>query len=153
MIRVVPASVSSSKSNASERSMIRFLTAYAGAALCLLGLDLIWLTHMTTILYRPSIGPLLADRVSPIPTVLFYALYLVGVTGLAIAISGHWREAVLRGALLGLVAYGTYDLTNQATLRDWPSLLTLADMAWGTALTAAASGIGYAAASMLGRSR
>ncbi|MDQ0395810.1 DUF2177 family protein [Labrys monachus] len=132
--------------------MARFLAAYAGAALCLLGLDLVWLTQMTSLLYRPFLGPLMADRVSPAPAVLFYALYLVGVVQLAVAVSGHWREAVLRGALLGLVAYGTYDLTNHATLKGWPAVLTLADMAWGTVLTACAAGIGYAAASRLGRS-
>jgi uncharacterized membrane protein len=57
--------------------------------------------------------------------------------------SGDWRRAALNGALLGLFGYGTYDLTNQATLRHWPWLITLVDLAWGTLLTALSATAGY----------
>ena len=74
---------------------------------------------------------------------------MTGILVLAIAPamkSRSWLEPALAGLALGLVAYGTYDLTNQATLRVWATRLTLSDMAWGGALTAVAALVGWAAA-------
>ena len=65
---------------------------------------------------------------------------------------GRAATAALNGALFGLCAYGTYDLTNQATRKDWPAIITVADLCWGTFLTAAAATIGFLAASRLRRS-
>ncbi len=131
--------------------MIKTATAYAATLACFLSIDAVWLTQMTAWLYRPLIAPLLADSVVPASAVLFYLLYAAGIVGLAIRPSGRWQEALLRGALLGLVAYGTYDLTNHATLRGWPLVITLADMAWGTVLTALAAAVGYLAATAVTR--
>jgi uncharacterized membrane protein len=80
---------------------------------------------------------------------VFYLLYALGVVALAVRpgqAPRAWRGATLRGALFGLVAYGTYDLTNQATLPHWPWSLTVVDMAWGCVLTGWAATIGAAAA-------
>jgi uncharacterized membrane protein len=63
--------------------------------------------------------------------------------------AGSLPKAVLLGSLLGLVTYGTYDLTNHATVRDWPWIVTVVDLAWGTVLTATVSGIGYLAGTWL----
>lgn len=125
--------------------MTRLATAYAATLACFLSVDAIWLTQMTGWLYRPLIAPLLADSVALAPAVLFYLLYAAGIVGLAIRPSGRWQDALARGALLGLVAYGTYDLTNHATLKGWPLAITLADMTWGTLLTALAALAGYLA--------
>jgi uncharacterized membrane protein len=125
--------------------MIKLATAYAATLACFLSVDAIWLTQTTGWLYRPLIAPLLADSVALAPAVLFYLLYAAGIVGLAIRPSGRWQDALARGALLGLVAYGTYDLTNHATLKGWPLAITLADMTWGTLLTALAALAGYLA--------
>ena len=122
----------------------RLATAYGLAALVFLALDAAWLTTMADRLYRPALGHLLAPQFAPSPAVLFYALYVAGIVGFAIApalSAGRARVALARGAAFGLLAYATYDLTNQATLRDWPWAVTLADLAWGTFVTATAAGV------------
>jgi len=114
------------------------LAAYLWALLCFLVLDAVWLSVMGPRLYQPALGALMAPQVDWTAAALFYALYLVGLVVLAIAPAleaGEPAVALRRGALLGLVAYATYDLTNQATLRDWPWVVTAADLAWGTAVS------------------
>ena len=130
--------------------MIKTATAYVASLASFLAVDAVWLTLMTAWLYRPLIGPLLSDSVVIGAAVVFYPLYVVGIVGLAIRPSSSWRGALGRGALLGLVAYGTYDLTNHATLRDWPMAITLADMVWGTVLTSFAAVVGYATSRRVG---
>ena len=125
------------------------LTAYGAAALAFLAIDAVWLSTMANLLYRPLLGDLLAPGFRLAPAVLFYAIYIAGIVFFAIRpalATGRLAAAALNGAALGFVAYGTYDLTNQATLRDWPVIITVADMVWGTVLTASASIAGLAAA-------
>lgn len=125
------------------------LAALAGATAAMLALDVIWLSTMAERLYRPHIGVLLADEFRAAPAVAFYCVYLFGVVRFAALPAlrgGGWRRAMLDGALLGLVAYGTYDLTNQATMRVWPTLVTVADLMWGSFLTAMSAVAGYLAA-------
>ena len=115
------------------------VVAYVGAAITMLALDAIWLTTMVPRIYQPALGDLLAERPNLAVAGVFYLLYLVGVVAFAIlpAIEArNWLTAMGFGALLGLVAYGTYDFTNLSTLRNWPLALSLIDVAWGTALTA-----------------
>lgn len=124
------------------------IVAYVAAAVTALILDAIWLGLAVPRLYRPQIGHLLADQPNFVFAGLFYLIYVVGIVVFAVlpaADRGSWQTAVALGALLGLVAYGTYDFTNLATLRDWPLSLTLVDLAWGTFLTAAAALAGYGA--------
>jgi uncharacterized membrane protein len=118
----------------------------------MLVLDSVWLTLTADRLYRPLIGELMLDGFRPAPAIAFYALYLVGIVVFAIRpafATGRWTTALVSGALFGLFAYGTYDLTNQATLKTWSTTITLADMAWGSVLTAVAASAGYLAASRL----
>ena len=126
----------------------RLLAAYFVALVAFLSLDAVWLTLMGPRLYSPALGPLLAPAVDWLAAVLFYLLYLIGLLVFAIAPALHAGRAgmaVARGALLGLVAYATYDLTNQATLRGWPWAVTLADLAWGSFVSATACGVAAAA--------
>lgn len=128
--------------------MFAYALAYVAAALTFVAGDAVWLTLAGPRLYRPAIGPLLADRVNVGAAIAFYLIYLFGVVALAVSPAlraGHWRTAALSGLCLGVVAYGTYDLTNQATLRLWSTRLTLADMTWGGLLTALAAAMGYLA--------
>lgn len=124
-------------------------SAYCLAAAFFLVLDAIWLTTMADRLYRPALGHLLAPQFALAPAAVFYLLYVAGMAGSAIApalAAGTAGVALRRGAALGLLAYATYDLTNQATLRDWPWTVTLADLAWGTCATGLAA---WAAAAVL----
>jgi len=128
---------------------MKFILAFVASTAAMLVLDAIWLSTMAERLYRPQLGDLLADEFRPYPAFVFYALYLFGVVYFAVAPplrNGGWRNAALNGALFGLVACGTYDLTNQATLRHWPVLVTALDMIWGAFISAVAAVAGYAAA-------
>ena len=122
------------------------LIAYAATAAIFLACDAVWLRFSADMLYRPQLGDLLLTRFHVVPAALFYLLYIAGVVKFAVMpalAEGRWLTALLNGATLGLVAYGTYDLTNQATLKNWSTLVTIADLCWGTALTAVASALAY----------
>lgn len=128
------------------------LVGYAGAAITMLVLDAIWLTTMVPRIYQPQLGSLLAERPNLAVAAVFYLLYLVGVVVFAIlpALEARsWFTALGFGALLGLVAYGTYDFTNLSTLRNWPLALSLIDVAWGMVLTSVTALGGYWAARWL----
>lgn len=125
---------------------MRYLLAYVGCALVMAGLDAVWLTQVGPRLYAPVIGELLAPQPDMTAAVAFYVIYVAGIVGLAVLPAlekrSAWRAAG-SGAALGFVAYATYDLTNQATLRVWSVHLTVIDMTWGACLTAAAALGGY----------
>jgi uncharacterized membrane protein len=126
--------------------MKTFALSYISAAIIMLGFDAIWLSLTATPLYRARLGSLMLDKPDFVPAVVFYVLYVVGVVVLVIlpALTARsWEFALTRGALLGCVAYATYDLTNQATMRGWSPVITCADIVWGTLLTAAAATGGY----------
>lgn len=119
-----------------------FLIAYVTSALVFLCIDAVWLRITADVLYRPLLGDILLERFRLAPAVLFYLIYIAGVAKFAVLPnlgSDRWITTLFDGGLLGLVAYGTYDLTNQATLKIWPSALTIADLCWGTFLTAVAA--------------
>lgn len=129
--------------------MTKYLATYAATLIAFLAIDFVWLGIVATKFYRQQLGPMMLDKPLLGVAFLFYALYAVGIVVFAITPGlreGSWRTAALLGALLGLVAYGTYDLTNLATLKGWPTPISLVDMAWGMALTAAAATAGYHAA-------
>lgn len=114
--------------------------------------DFVWLSSMSERLYRPMIGAVMADKASLAPALVFYVIYLSGIVFFAVAPAlqrESWTWALLAGAALGFVAYATYDLSNQATLRVWDVRLTLIDMAWGTFATALAATASYLVASRI----
>ena len=119
----------------------------------LLVLDLLWLAVVARPLYESALASLERPTVFWPAAGLFYALYVGAIVIHAELPTGSAGAAARRGAGLGLVAYGTYELTNWAVLRDWPALLVLPDMAWGVALTAAAAAAGRAALSAYTRPR
>lgn len=126
-----------------------FLAAYLAGGLVFLAADFAWLGLAGPRLYRPTLGPLLADKVNLGAAIAFYLIYIAGFVALAAApalAAGTWRTAARNGLILGVVAYATYDLTNQSTLRLWSTRLTLLDMGWGGLLTASAALAAYAAA-------
>ena len=122
--------------------MIKIAVAYVSILVVFAALDFTWLSLTSASLYKPALGSLLADQVQPVPAVLFYLIYLGGLVYFAVwpaLNSGSWSRALLNGAVLGLVAYATYDLTNQATLRIWSTRVTLMDLCWGAFACAVAA--------------
>jgi uncharacterized membrane protein len=101
-------------------------------------LDGAWLSFMGPALYKPALGDILAEKVRLAPAIIFYLLYPVGIEAFVIVPSlraDSGGRAAVYGALFGLIAYATYDLTNAATLRQWTIQITLADIAWGAVAT------------------
>ena len=112
-------------------------------------IDAVWLGLVAPAFYRSQIGHLMAETVNLPAAGFFYLIFVGGMVFFVVApgvSGGETRNVILRGALFGLVTYGTYDLTNLATLRDWPVLLTVVDLAWGTTLSATVSALSVWAA-------
>lgn len=125
---------------------MQFFTTYIAGLVAFLVIDFIWLKYVALSFYREQIGHLMLDKPNLGIALLFYLVYVVGVVILAVNPAlekGQWTIAVLYGGLLGLVAYGTYDITNLATLKTWPSIVSIIDMIWGTVLTASVATIAY----------
>ena len=123
------------------------ITAYLVATACFLAMDACWLSLMGPRFYAPALKPLMAPEVGWLAAVLFYPAYIAGLIYFAVLPALESREpnttALRRGSLLGLLAYATYDLTNQSTLLGWPWSVTVVDMAWGAVVSGTAC---YAAA-------
>ena len=127
--------------------MKRQLAAYAGTMIVMVGLDLLWLGVVAKPLYQQGVGHLMADKPHVPVAMLFYALFGLGLMVFAVLPAGPapaWGKTVGMAALFGFFCYATYDLTNLATLKQWPLGLTLIDMTWGTCVSAAAAAGGKA---------
>ena len=122
--------------------MKKQLLLYAATAAVMLVLDALWLGLVATTLYAQGIGHLMAEAPRLGVAALFYGLYPVGLVMFAVAPAAGWRDAALKGALFGFFAYATYDLTNLATLKDWPTWLAALDVTWGTLVSAASAAAG-----------
>ena len=114
--------------------MSRFIAAYAATAVVMVLLDLLWLGLIAKPLYQQGIGHLMAEKPNIPVALAFYLLYALGLVIFAVSAdpAPGWSKALLVGAMFGFFAYATYDLTNLATLKEWPWLLSLADIVWGT---------------------
>ncbi len=123
--------------------MTLYLKVIAVTIPLMVALDLLWLGVIMKDFYRAQIGHLMAQSFALWPAVAFYILYAIGLAFFATMpgiAAGSVMRAALLGAALGFIAYATYDLSNWATLKDWPALVAFADIAWGTVLTATLSG-------------
>ena len=126
--------------------MKTYLTAYCATLIAFVAIDFIWLSIMADRLYRPTLGDMLAPQFRLAPALAFYLIYAAGLTFFAVSaglMSVSMATAALYGAAVGFMAYATYDLTNQSTLKNWSTGLTIADLIWGTFLSAVASGAGF----------
>lgn len=114
--------------------------------------DMVWLGLVANNFYKDKIGGLMRTEVLWAPAILFYLLFVAGLVYFVInpAIeTGSWVQAAAKGALFGLITYATYDLTNLATLKDWPLSVAIVDLIWGTALGSIVSVLVYAISSRI----
>jgi uncharacterized membrane protein len=124
---------------------MKSITAFVATGLGFAAIDSIWLITMSTRLYKPEIGELMAANFRLGPAIAFYILYITGILIFAVQpalAAGKWQTALVQGALFGFFCYMTYDLTNYATLKVWSLKVTVLDMIWGTFLTGSAATVG-----------
>ena len=133
--------------------MTKYFTAYAATLVVMVALDMIWLGAVAKSFYQQGIGHLMAERPNIPVAVLFYAVYALGLVVFAVAPGGStagWSKTLALGALFGFFAYATYDLTNLATLKNWPAGVALLDIAWGSLVSAVSVAAGKAALDRFG---
>ena len=131
---------------------MEWIMAYLAAAVAFFALDYVWLAKVAKTFYRDRLGALLHDKPNMTVAILFYLLFVVGVIIFAVAPAlrdGSWMTALLLGGLFGFFTYATYDLTNLATLKNWPLSVVVVDIAWGTGLTGLTALIGYVGSSAI----
>ncbi len=128
------------------------LAAYVTALIAFVAVDMVWLGAMVDRLYRPAIGALMAESVNLPAAGLFYLLAPAGLTYFAVLPAVKAQSlglALASGAAYGFFCYMTYDLTNQATLKNWSATLSAIDIGWGACLGAIAAAAAYGVASRL----
>jgi len=131
-----------------------FIKLYLIALPVFFAIDMVWLGLVAKNFYRSQIGFLMTPNINWLAAIIFYLLFVAGLVLFVITPAiekGSLTHALLFGALFGLIAYATYDLTNLATLKDWPLLVTIVDLAWGAVLAASVSTATYFIASKIGQ--
>ena len=109
-------------------------------------IDALWLSVVANRFYKSQLGPMLLEKPNMISAIIFYVIFVVGVVVFAVlpaVQTGDWKIALGLGALLGLVTYATYDLTNHATLKGFPLTVVVVDIIWGVVLTATVATLTY----------
>jgi len=127
-------------------NVIGVIISYILTALVFFALYLVWLGLVAENMYNRNIGHLMSSRVNWVAAVVFYLAFIVGILVFAVYPSvdkDSLLRAVVLGVLFGFFTYSTYDLTNLATLKDWPLSVTIVDIAWGMVLTSVVSAIGF----------
>jgi uncharacterized membrane protein len=127
---------------------MRALIAYGATFVTLVALDLIWLRFASDVFFRPAVGALLTDQPNIAAAALFYVFFSGGLIFFAVmpaTRNAGLITAILHGALLGFLAYMSFDLTNLAILKGWSVKVSLIDMSWGTFVSGVAAAAGFAA--------
>jgi uncharacterized membrane protein len=130
-----------------------FIKLYAIAFPVFLVIDMLWLGLVAKNFHAKQIGFLMKTDINWTAAIIFYFLFIVGLVVFVIMPAlqkNSWIMALLLGALFGLITYATYDLTNLATIKDWPLIITIVDLIWGTVLAASVSVISFLVASRIG---
>jgi len=132
--------------------MALHLKIYATTLAALIGIDLLWLGVLARGFYRQYLSTLMAERVNWLAVGSFYLLFALGLLVFVVLPglqASSLRETLLRAAFFGLVTYATYDLTNLATLKDWPVVVTVVDLLWGALLSTMVGAAAFAVGSRL----
>jgi len=128
----------------------RYVGTYISILLTLLCMDGIWLGLVAGDSYREAIGHVMRNDIPTWPWMIFYLIYVAAILYLAVSVSNTKKHSAIRGAILGMAAYGAYNLTNYSIIIDWPLAITLQDWVWGTLLTAVSALAGGAVWQRLG---
>lgn len=127
-------------------SLSKLIISYFLTAIVFFAIDMLWLGFIAKGLYRKYLGSFMTDQVNWTAAFVFYFLFIIGIFVFVILPSVE-RNSLLRaielGALFGIISYATYDLTNLATLKNWPLPIVVIDIVWGAVLTAVVSASGY----------
>jgi uncharacterized membrane protein len=121
-----------------QNMMTYYLKLYFATLIAFLAIDMVWLGVVARTVYQKYLGFLLTPTTNWIAAVLFYLLFILGILVFVVVPgleNNSLKVTLLRAALFGLITYATYDLTNLATVKNWPVLITVMDMAWGTILS------------------
>jgi len=130
-----------------------YIKLYLATLVAFLAIDMVWLGLVARTFYRKYLGFLMAPKANLPAALIFYLLFVVGILVFAILPglqAGSLKTTLLHAALFGLIAYATYDLTNLATLKDWPLVVTVVDLVWGTVVSVVVALAGYMAGKWLG---
>jgi uncharacterized membrane protein len=129
------------------------LKLYFATLVAFFAIDMVWLGFVARTFYRKHLGFLMAPKPNWLAAIIFYLLFIVGIL-VFVVVPGldddSLKTTLLRAALFGLITYATYDLTNLATLKDWPVLVTVVDLTWGVVLSVAVSCVGFLVGKWLG---
>ena len=128
------------------RTLYSLALRYLTALIVLVVLDAVWLSYSAHALFRPALATILLDIPRWTAAALFYLFYAGGIVVFAVTPAlrkSSWAVALGHGALVGFLAYMTYDLTNLASLKAWTNLLAIVDITWGTLLTSFASAVSF----------
>lgn len=126
-------------------TLVHYLYLYLLTVPVFFAIDMLWLGVIAKDFYQEKLGHLLG-KVRWIPAVIFYLFFIVGIIFFAVSPAlemGSLTQALLVGIFLGLLTYATYDLTNLATLKDWPISVVIVDMLWGAVLTGSVASLSY----------
>ena len=133
--------------------ILKYLLAYLGTTVVFFAIDMLWLGLIAKNFYQNHLSAFLSDKVNWVAAIIFYLLFIVGIFVFSILPAlekKSIKHALIYGALFGFFTYLTYDLTNMATLKDWPLLVVIVDVIWGAVLTCLVSVSGYSIARYLG---
>lgn len=126
--------------------MAEYIKNYLITAVVFLGIDFVWLGFIARSLYREHLGFILKEKFDMKVALIFYLFFAAGLLFFVInraAAASSWQYALFAGMFFGFITYATYDITNLATLKDWPVLITVIDILWGTFLCGVTSLISY----------
>ncbi len=126
--------------------IVRYFVSYLLTAVIFFALDIVWLGFVAKNIYAKYLGHILKSQFNLVAGGIFYLIFIAGILIFAVypAVNKNsFATAVVLGALFGFFTYATYDLTNLATLKDWPLIISLVDIAWGSFLTGVVSASGY----------
>jgi len=127
-------------------SVAYFMKLYVLTVPVFFAIDIVWLGVIARGFYRRHLGFILSPDVNWVAAVTFYLIYIAGIIFFAVRpalASGRLSEAALIGGLFGFFTYATYDLTNMATIKDWPLKIVVVDILWGTCLCALVAGLSF----------
>lgn len=147
-VTIVPGSIQNGPVPHREKKAMHILKTYFATMIAFLAIDSVWLGVIAPDFYAQHIGHLMAEDVNFTAAAFFYLMYIAGIVKFAIlpnVTASSWKAAATNGAWFGVLAYATYDLTNYATLRDWPFIVVGVDIVWGGFITSVAGVLGYMA--------